>query len=1585
MQVDKYQEQSHLLDQHLEAAINPVMKRVRTTLRTWHAAREARAASAENLAFADQVYTAHELHALFQFVYHLCKTRGYKHIIRLFPHEVADLEPAVQALVCQDSADHGTWETRYVILLWLSILVLIPFDLRTVDSSIGTRHYAAGSSLIDSIVSVCQSFLCEPGAVRDASAVCLSRLLTRPDMDTNRLRGFTHWAAERLAQCAGASAPDEAHAVSEAVQGEGAPSSIPVEEDVTAQVRPAVAVASRVFLATGILQALVECAKHGHRDTLKDVLSDVFSRVMAILGPTSTTSSGPTAGRATGLRASPLLRKLTCKLAARTGLTYLPPRVVQWRYSRGSRSLLDNLSSAGVAAAKAKKQQNATGQNTDTAAPSPSKPAAPSADLLRTGNEALVDTLRTDDGPAGEAVDDAHVDVPAETEDIIDLLLQGLRDTDTVVRWSSAKGIGRVTGRLPLEFADDVVAAVLQLLVPRESDAAWHGACLALAELARRGLLLPTRLDAVVPLVLQALSYDVRRGSHSVGAHVRDAACYVCWAFARAYAPGVMRPHVLNLARGMLVTALFDREVNCRRAAGAAFQENVGRQGHENFPNGIAILTAADYFTLGNRANAYLGVAPYVATFDAYKEALHEHVLHVKLRHWDRDVRELSAKAAAALAEQDAAWGINVALPFLLPLVTNADIFIRHGAILGIAEIALAVSRTVDPVTHAVTALPAATQDEVRNVVVMAEKARAYTGRGGEMVRVAMCRLIEAQCLAGHAISRKAALRLLQTLDDCLKHPNDSIQASAVAALKALTAHALSEPEPAVLDRLTKTYITKLSDENPAVRRGSALALGALPRSLLVGGADGSTLDAVLKALLKAVQPERQAYKRDAETRRNACMAIGDVSVTVGIGSRRSLHVSDLTVTEAQRNASSTTVAGSASLPGLDSTQLCAVVDGLVLATKDYAVDNRGDVGSWVRKAALESMERILASLAAVRAVSQRVQSAVGALSSAGASEDSRSSSLLSLLPCTALDPLTLCGGLAVQLDTMQCTSGYGNISGYGAGMRLLTATALAASGSVAVQKALRLPPPANTATNGVQLYQLVRSHGSQGLYLVTAILSAGAVAGVTSITDGTSHCVPVAQLTGVSSDPCATVASVLATLTGKAAAVDRVLPLPAVPEELGESILPHDKLTLAVGTFLRLGAEKLDLLRAVAGDALCRMLHAPPSLPPFSTLPHLPELQAAFPQAQAWVQAGQADVCRSGDDELGEEDAEASGDVAAVSGEEGQAAQAEAQQQQAHGASSTSVQWSIPHQCFPRLSPLLACATFTPYLVEGMITSVGGLSESVVKHSSAALQSWALESKRAGKAQALQGVADALTALLQPRPRLPWETVGADDGDVGGPGGAGISGTIASQGFDPSLARWFKEILGTDAGTGHSKKGGVKSSDGSPDINSTHKVDVRVVVPTLRTLDLLLSCGSLDILRPPHGAWGSAIVALVRRRVMASKEDVPRVLAASSVFLGLLSFRSDEPMAATGSQGPKGPVVPAALVCLLDLLGHPFPRVRKSVAEQMYVRLLTLDDRELAATEGWSCSQLDECRVVLLLTSSLDIHTRSHPTVQLV
>ena len=276
----------------------------------------------------------------------------------------------------------------------------------------------------------------------------------------------------------------------------------------------------QIFLSTGALETLVLVFKHGHRQQMEGRIPAV-AECMEL------------ATRATAIgKASTLQRKLTMKLSQRVGLQYLPPRVAKWRYQRGQRSLLDNMNSAAS--------------------------AAPAVQDINIQDIEL-------DNEAEEDEEEDEEEVPEETDDVIEVLLKGLRDKDTVVRWSAAKGVGRLTGRLPREYADQVVEEVLELLSGGESDGAWHGGCLALAELARRGLLLPARLGQVVPLVCRAIVYDVRRGKHSIGSHVRDAACYVCWAFARAYEPKEMELYVEELSRAMMTTALFDREVNCRR------------------------------------------------------------------------------------------------------------------------------------------------------------------------------------------------------------------------------------------------------------------------------------------------------------------------------------------------------------------------------------------------------------------------------------------------------------------------------------------------------------------------------------------------------------------------------------------------------------------------------------------------------------------------------------------------------------------------------------------------------------------------------------------------------------------------------------------------------------------------------------------------------------------------------------------------------------------------------------------------------------------------------------------------------------
>jgi hypothetical protein len=165
-------------------------------------------------------------------------------------------------------------------------------------------------------------------------------------------------------------------------------------------------------------------------------------------------------------------------------------------------------------------------------------------------------------------------------------------------------------------------------------DAKWHGLCLALAEMGRRGLIgdemvgdllgwavkvcVPrfypsgsSPVTDVSPAATQALNFDIRRGAHSIGSNVRDAAAYLIWSLARALPPSTIRPYTDRIAQVLVCVACFDREVGIRRAASAAFQEHVGRMGL--FPHGIDVLRKTDFYSVSVRRTAFLISAPSVA------------------------------------------------------------------------------------------------------------------------------------------------------------------------------------------------------------------------------------------------------------------------------------------------------------------------------------------------------------------------------------------------------------------------------------------------------------------------------------------------------------------------------------------------------------------------------------------------------------------------------------------------------------------------------------------------------------------------------------------------------------------------------------------------------------------------------------------------------------------------------------------------------------------------------------------------------------------------------------------------------------
>lgn len=123
----------------------------------------------------------------------------------------------------------------------------------------------------------------------------------------------------------------------------------------------------------------------------------------------------------------------------------------------------------------------------------------------------------------------------------------------------------------------DILDYILNLYPSPQTQ---HSVCLTIAELIRRNLLSPEKVKELYSLMSESLLYEKEEGGYSIGQAVRDAACYMTWSVARAYEQGGF-----ELGRSLIIAACFDREVGCRRAASAAYQELVGRVG--DVPHGI--------------------------------------------------------------------------------------------------------------------------------------------------------------------------------------------------------------------------------------------------------------------------------------------------------------------------------------------------------------------------------------------------------------------------------------------------------------------------------------------------------------------------------------------------------------------------------------------------------------------------------------------------------------------------------------------------------------------------------------------------------------------------------------------------------------------------------------------------------------------------------------------------------------------------------------------------------------------------------------------------------------------------------------
>jgi tubulin-specific chaperone D len=696
----------------------------------------------------------------------------------------------------QSNVGARTWQLRYVVLLWLSIVVRVPFSLAAIDS---------GHDLVRRLVDVGRRYLDDRGPAKVGAAEMLARLLTRPDVRDAPLDAFLAFAERVLADA------DDGNEFVE-----------------------------------GTLMCVARMVKHGERLlVLRKIEPRLFERCMCLQ------------------RSARRHRVLLLKTVRRFALAVLAPLPRSTQHPWAYRPPLHVV-------------------NKEASRASSSTAAMPAMTMTTTMDAQL------------ESIEDA-----------IDILLQSLDDEETTVRWNAAKGVGRVVERLPVAMAEDVVLALLSLFDAARADAnAWHGACLALAELVRRGLLLPKRLGDVVPLVVSALTFEQRSGAMKIGAHVRDAACYVCWALARCYDKRIMAPHLSALSTTLVITALFDREVNCRRAAAAAFQEHVGRQG--SFEHGIAIVQAINYFTVAVRADTYVPMAVDMSQRfgERYAAPLIEHLVGVKSAHWDDQVRTLCADALGALAQRGGesvahALGDGTLQRRLVAQSTSRDAGARHGAMLALSRIIARVD--CDEQLAA----------DIAEVPARIDAERLCRGANGHLVRLAACRLAEA--VAERRWPHEHFEAHLRLVEQTLKHPDEAVESAAADAIAALS----SAHRRAMARRVAGYRRIVERDCSVVARRGYALALGALDAELFQ--------DATLELLLRVAD---RAQPFDADTRRNAVRALHSIGARAAFndGGKRKRKI----------------------------------VDALLGALDDYTCDKRGDVGSWSRTAAMHALDELL-------------------------------------------------------------------------------------------------------------------------------------------------------------------------------------------------------------------------------------------------------------------------------------------------------------------------------------------------------------------------------------------------------------------------------------------------------------------------------------------------------------------------------------------------------------------------------------------------------------------------------------------------
>lgn len=638
LQLEPFQEWPQLLDQHLQSLLPPLVDALLSYLLTHKNQYTIRSANNQSRA----LYPLPR--AICRLLYTFCKVRGVKVISRFLNNEPKYLDPLLRAFIQWDTAHkedpHAlsedipprlVWEERYVLLIWLSHLLLAPFDLSSMSSDdIPIPYQVTGSTerllpqtpaVATSLLSVALAYANVAGKEREAATMLLARLVLRRDMQAlGMLTNLTDWALNVLHHPTGTD-----------------PSS--------------------VYEYIGVLSFLARLTGSGQAEDLAPLIVPVFKQTMRIVQGDSEVSQV--------ILSSALARKTIIKILRSITVMAL---LLAERYS----SLVSDDQVSSIL-------EDAI-DHFLTALTDKDTPVRFSA------SKALsIVTLKLDPGMATEVIE-------AVTGSLEENILYEKRD-GTIITPSEARRIGTSTLKRNLSAVNaqrwqGLILTLGHLLfrhappthqLPNVLQPLVSG--LDFEQRSSTGTSVGTGVRDAACFGIWAISRKyTTQELHAINRQE---------IYSSTAQAGV---NVLQmLAIELVCAACVDPSGNIRRGASAALQELIGR--HPNtIVEGIPIVQVVDYHAVARRSRAMIGVTKEtVALSSQYWSPLLESLMQWRgIGSADAESRRHAAKALGELSTQEASKSVRVVLQRLLDRlysIPRSDVETRHGCFLAISSV----------------------------------------------------------------------------------------------------------------------------------------------------------------------------------------------------------------------------------------------------------------------------------------------------------------------------------------------------------------------------------------------------------------------------------------------------------------------------------------------------------------------------------------------------------------------------------------------------------------------------------------------------------------------------------------------------------------------------------------------------------------------------------------------------------------------------------------------------------------------------------------------------------------------------------